>query len=433
MLCSSRAPSTAPTSCRWLSTAPRAPPAPWPRRRRCRPLLWTSPWRPACPATSQPRPWTSAWSAGTALTAWTARDACPAPTASARPPPCLPCPTPPASCLPVLPQLLFFWVRGPGGHLLFFLLRFSRSAKLASGPPCRHSPQTQHSSRRRRLHRRRRSALPGQLLALIQLLRGLLRLPHPRRLPGRPRRWGQCVRGGAAGPAVRRMHAGLLQGLGHLQVGSAECVALLLGLLLGSLSAVQPACEAGLCVLLEVEPCPMHGRPGSMPAAPSCHFSSAHARRGRLSGRHLGFPSAPAPLHFRSCNGGQAKAMLAVTVLVLVVAAAALFARDWRFGAHGPGIMTKIKIFITHFQVGTAQHAQHGLLQRAITRRAQQGTAPAAIRVLLKCSEFGQAWARHPTAPGPARNSSTFLTDAGPVPRLRRDVARRQLPGTGLV
>lgn len=51
--------------------------------------------------------------------------------------------------------------------------------------------------------------------------------------------------------------------------------------------------------------------------------------------------------------------MLAVTVLVLAVAAVALFARDWRFGAHGPGIMTKIKIFITHFQVGTAQLSMH--------------------------------------------------------------------------
>jgi hypothetical protein len=69
----------------------------------------------------------------------------------------------------------------------------------------------------------------------------------------------------------------------------------------------------------------------------------------------------------RSCNGAQSKAMLAVTVLVLAVAAVALFARDWRFGAHGPGIMTKIKIFITHFQVGTAQRSM------PCTRVAHQG------------------------------------------------------------
>jgi hypothetical protein len=43
--------------------------------------------------------------------------------------------------------------------------------------------------------------------------------------------------------------------------------------------------------------------------------------------------------------------MLAVTVIVLVLLALALFSRDWTFGAHGPGIMTKIKILLTHFQV----------------------------------------------------------------------------------
>ena len=60
-------------------------------------------------------------------------------------------------------------------------------------------------------------------------------------------------------------------------------------------------------------------------------------------------PTPPPPC--RKCSGsGQAKAMLAVTVVVFAAVVAALFWRDWEFG-HGPGIMTKVKIFLTHFQV----------------------------------------------------------------------------------
>ena len=59
------------------------------------------------------------------------------------------------------------------------------------------------------------------------------------------------------------------------------------------------------------------------------------------------------PLHCRECSAnGQAKAMLAVTVILFVILAVALFAKTWQFGSHGPGIGTKVKIFLTHFQVG---------------------------------------------------------------------------------
>lgn len=45
--------------------------------------------------------------------------------------------------------------------------------------------------------------------------------------------------------------------------------------------------------------------------------------------------------------------MLAVTVILLTLLAVALFARDWDWGGTGPGIMTKIKIFLTHFQASS--------------------------------------------------------------------------------
>lgn len=44
--------------------------------------------------------------------------------------------------------------------------------------------------------------------------------------------------------------------------------------------------------------------------------------------------------------------MLAITVIVFVLVVLALFAKSWHFGGRGPGIMTKVKIFLTHFQVG---------------------------------------------------------------------------------
>ena len=44
--------------------------------------------------------------------------------------------------------------------------------------------------------------------------------------------------------------------------------------------------------------------------------------------------------------------MLAITVLLFVLLVIALFAKSWHFGGRGPGIMTKVKIFLTHFQVG---------------------------------------------------------------------------------
>lgn len=67
------------------------------------------------------------------------------------------------------------------------------------------------------------------------------------------------------------------------------------------------------------------------------------------------------PLH-RACAGNsQAKAMLALTVIAFIVVVVALFARSWTFGAHGPGIGTKVKILLTHFQASVKSGTQQGL------------------------------------------------------------------------
>jgi hypothetical protein len=54
-----------------------------------------------------------------------------------------------------------------------------------------------------------------------------------------------------------------------------------------------------------------------------------------------------------SCNStGQAKAMLAISIILLITMVVLIFIRSWEFGVPGtPGIMTKIKILITHFQL----------------------------------------------------------------------------------
>ena len=46
--------------------------------------------------------------------------------------------------------------------------------------------------------------------------------------------------------------------------------------------------------------------------------------------------------------------MLAVTVALFCVMVILIFARSWEFGGTGPGILTKIKIFTAHLQVGDA-------------------------------------------------------------------------------
>lgn len=58
------------------------------------------------------------------------------------------------------------------------------------------------------------------------------------------------------------------------------------------------------------------------------------------------------PLSYcRACGAdGQAKGMLAAAILLAVLLVGLMFARDWDFGS-GPGILTKIKIMLTHFQV----------------------------------------------------------------------------------
>jgi hypothetical protein len=54
-----------------------------------------------------------------------------------------------------------------------------------------------------------------------------------------------------------------------------------------------------------------------------------------------------------SCDTtGQAKAMLALSIILLVTIVVLIFIRSWEFGVPGtPGVMTKIKILITHFQL----------------------------------------------------------------------------------
>lgn len=42
--------------------------------------------------------------------------------------------------------------------------------------------------------------------------------------------------------------------------------------------------------------------------------------------------------------------MLALGLLAVALLVVGLFARDWSWGPPGPGIMTKVKIFLTHFQ-----------------------------------------------------------------------------------
>lgn len=55
----------------------------------------------------------------------------------------------------------------------------------------------------------------------------------------------------------------------------------------------------------------------------------------------------------RACDdGGQAKAMLAVSVIVIAIMCIVIFAVDLQFGKPGtPGLMSKAKIFIAHLQV----------------------------------------------------------------------------------
>ncbi|KAL4457343.1 hypothetical protein ABPG75_012208 [Micractinium tetrahymenae] len=53
----------------------------------------------------------------------------------------------------------------------------------------------------------------------------------------------------------------------------------------------------------------------------------------------------------RSCgSSGQAIVMLVVSLVLLVLIAVALFVRSWDFG-HGPGVMSKVKILLSHFQM----------------------------------------------------------------------------------
>ena len=54
----------------------------------------------------------------------------------------------------------------------------------------------------------------------------------------------------------------------------------------------------------------------------------------------------------RACNAsGQGQVMMGFAVIALLAGLVALFARDWGTDT-GPGALTKLKIFITHLQVG---------------------------------------------------------------------------------
>ena len=75
--------------------------------------------------------------------------------------------------------------------------------------------------------------------------------------------------------------------------------------------------------------------------------------------------------------------MLAVSVILFAILVVALFARSWEFGGHGPGIMTKVKIFLTHFQVWAG-----GKKAREKGKRGKQGA-------LQCCSWCCAAWRLH--------------------------------------
>lgn len=91
-----------------------------------------------------------------------------------------------------------------------------------------------------------------------------------------------------------------------------------------------------------------------------------------LTRQQPGNPVCTAPCVYRcACRGcageAQAIAMLVVTLVLLVVLAVALFARSWDFG-HGPGIMSKLKILLSHFQAGRRRGRRPG--QEAPSRRS---------------------------------------------------------------
>lgn len=87
-------------------------------------------------------------------------------------------------------------------------------------------------------------------------------------------------------------------------------------------------------------------------------------------------PARPRPL----CPSTRPRALLQALVV-------ALFARSWHFGGHGPGIMTKVKIFLTHFQVagraghaGLAGHAECAALAGSGCRGGAARSAPLCLR-----------------------------------------------------
>ena len=63
------------------------------------------------------------------------------------------------------------------------------------------------------------------------------------------------------------------------------------------------------------------------------------------------------PRGCRACNNaGQGQVMFSFAILAVVVGIVVLFAHNWGVDT-GPSIITKIKIFITHCQVGLAYYS----------------------------------------------------------------------------
>ena len=98
------------------------------------------------------------------------------------------------------------------------------------------------------------------------------------------------------------------------------------------------------------------------------------------------------PRRCRQCKGNsQARAMLA------------LFARSWEFGGHGPGIMTKVKIFLTHFQVQCAVCSKQVGKKVGCWRAALGGSAGEAgaccLPALTRLHASGHRLAHQPALP----------------------------------
>lgn len=84
--------------------------------------------------------------------------------------------------------------------------------------------------------------------------------------------------------------------------------------------------------------------------------------------------------------------MLAITVIVFVLVVLALFAKSWHFGGRGPGIMTKVKIFLTHFQVGWLALVLHCSSSQAVVVFGNSCSFVWSMAVKIFLTHFQVGW-----------------------------------------